>query len=87
MLQDLLDYAYFILDNPDDFDADICMTEREIEVLTHLCGGLNNQQISEIMNISVHTTKAHVHSIFTKLCVHDRTQAAVKAIKYHLITL
>lgn len=63
------------------------MTEREIEVLKYLSAGLNNQQISKLMNISIHTTKAHIHSIFNKLSVQGRTEAAVKAIKDHLINL
>ena len=87
ILQDLLDYAYSILNGSSTTIPDIYMTEREIEVLKYLCEGLNNQQISELLHISIHTTKAHIHSIFTKLCVQGRTQAAVKAIQNHLIVL
>ena len=87
ILQDLLDYASSILNDSSTPINDIYMTEREIEVLKYLCEGLNNQQISELLHISIHTTKAHIHSIFTKLCVQGRTQAAVKAIKTHLIGL
>lgn len=65
--------------------SDIAMTEREVEVLSYLVDGLNNQQISKLLNISVHTTKAHIHNIFSKLCVQCRTQAVAKAIKNHLI--
>ena len=87
ILQDLLDYASSILNDSSTPINDIYMTEREIEVLKYLCEGLNNQQISELLHISIHTTKAHIHSIFTKLCVQGRTQAAVKAIKTHIIGL
>lgn len=87
ILQDLLNYFYFILNNPSVSDDEIYMTEREIEVLKYLCDGLNNQEISRLMNISIHTTKAHIHNIFTKLCVQGRTQAVVKAIKNNLVGL
>jgi DNA-binding NarL/FixJ family response regulator len=35
--------------------------------------------------VSVHTAKAHVCSILQKLSVHDRVQAAVKAVKENLV--
>lgn len=63
------------------------ITDREVEVLKHLSEGLNNREISDLMHVSVHTTKAHLHSIFTKLAVQGRTEAVVKAIKNHLIIL
>lgn len=56
-------------------------TERELEVLNLLLLGLNNQEISEKLFISNHTTKAHVASIYKKLGVSNRVQAAVKSIK------
>ena len=68
-------------------DSGIVMTNREIQVLKYLAEGLNNQQISELMNVSVHTIKAHIHNIFEKLAVQGRTEAVVKAIKGNLINL
>ncbi len=61
------------------------MTRREKEILRYLALGLNNEQISSEMNISIHTAKAHVHRVFEKLDVQGRTEAVVKAIKYNLI--
>ena len=66
---------------------DIDMTDREIEVLKYLANGLNNNQIAEKMNISVHTVKVYIHSIFDKLCVQDRTKAVVTAFKGRIIDL
>ena len=60
-------------------------TERELEVLNLLLLGLNNQEISEKLFISNHTTKAHVASILQKLEVDDRLQAALKALKYKIV--
>ncbi len=65
----------------------IIMTNREIQVLKYLAEGLNNYQISKLMNVSVHTIKAHIHNIFEKLAVQGRTEAVVKAIKDNLISL
>ncbi len=56
-------------------------TEREKEVLYLLLKGLNNKQISKKLFISNHTTKAHVASIYKKLAVSNRVQAAIKSIK------
>ncbi len=53
-------------------------TRREIDVLYLLLKGMSNVQISESLCISNHTTKAHVASIFRKLNVSNRVQAAVK---------
>ena len=55
-------------------------TERELEVLHLLLLGLNNKEISDKLFISNHTTKAHVASIYKKLEVTNRVQAAVKCI-------
>ena len=55
-------------------------TEREREVLHLLLLGLNNKEISEELVISNHTTKAHVASIYKKLGVTNRVQAAVKSL-------
>ena len=61
------------------------LTEREKEVLYFLVQGLNNTQIAGKLMVSIHTVKAHVCSIFAKLNVTGRVQAAVKAIKLGLI--
>ncbi len=56
-------------------------TEREREVLFLLLRGLNNKEISKKLFISNHTTKAHVASIYKKLGVSNRVQAAIKSMK------
>ena len=66
-------------------DARAQLTERELEVLKHLVNGKSNTEIAKELIVSVHTAKAHVCSILQKLCVDDRVQAAVKAIKENII--
>ncbi len=61
------------------------LTEREYEVLKLVVDGKSNLEIAKILNISEHTSKAHVCNIIQKLLVDDRTQAAVKAIKEGLV--
>lgn len=63
------------------------LTERENEVLKLLVQGKSNTQIAQDLIVSVHTAKAHVCSILQKLCVDDRVQAAVKAIKEGIVSV
>ena len=66
-------------------DSRAQLTEREFEVLRLLVKGKSNTEIAKELIVSVHTAKAHVCSILQKLCVDDRVQAAVKAIKENII--
>jgi two-component system, NarL family, nitrate/nitrite response regulator NarL len=52
------------------------LTERQIDVLKHLCTGLSNKEISVRLGIAEKTVKAHVAAIFKTLNVVNRTQAA-----------
>ena len=61
------------------------ITDRELEVLALIVEGLTNPQIAEKLYITRATAKAHVHSILQKLCVDDRTQAAVTAMREGLV--
>jgi DNA-binding NarL/FixJ family response regulator len=65
--------------------AKIPLTEREFEVLKHLVAGKSNTEIAKELIVSVHTAKAHVCSILQKMCVNDRVQAAVKAVKEGMV--
>ena len=61
------------------------LTEREYEVLKHLVSGKSDTEIAKELIVSVHTAKAHVCSILQKMCVNDRVQAAVKAVKEGMV--
>ena len=63
------------------------LTEREMNVLQYLTLGMKNEEISEKLHISVHTTKAHLEAIYEKLGVTNRVQAAMKAVKIGLVNL
>jgi DNA-binding NarL/FixJ family response regulator len=61
------------------------LSPREIEVLRLLARGQTNQQIARTLLISMSTVKKHVHHVFSKLEVSDRTQAALKAFELGLL--
>jgi len=63
------------------------LTPREIEVLDMLGSGLGNKAIAKRLNISDHTVKFHVSSIFQKLSVSKRTEAVAVAVRLGLIML
>lgn len=57
------------------------LTKREYEVLSLIAEGLSNKDIADKLFISEKTVKNHVSSIFKKLDVNDRIQAAIFAFK------
>lgn len=61
------------------------LTRRENDILTLLVKGSSNKDMAENMYISEKTVKNHLTSIFRKLGVKDRTQAAVYALKNHIV--
>jgi DNA-binding NarL/FixJ family response regulator len=65
-------------------DRDV-LTARELEVLRLLARGLANKRVALELGISERTVKTHVSSILAKLGVTDRTQAALYAVREHLV--
>lgn len=55
------------------------LTPRERQLLGLLAGGLGNSQIAARMGTSVKTVRNQVSSVLSKLQVHDRGQAIIKA--------
>jgi DNA-binding CsgD family transcriptional regulator len=55
------------------------LTPRELEVLTALAEGMTNKAIARRLDISLHTVKFHVESLFRKLDARTRTEAVAKA--------
>jgi DNA-binding NarL/FixJ family response regulator len=54
------------------------LTPRELEVWALVAEGLSNPQIAERLALSENTVKFHVQHLFEKLCVKNRTEAALK---------
>lgn len=63
------------------------LSERELEVLALLAKGATNDEIAQALFLSEKTVKSHLSSIFRKLRVSNRTQAASKAIRERLVKL
>ena len=61
------------------------LTPREFEVLQLVIKGKSNTEIAKELLITVHTVKAHITNIFEKMSVHDRVQAAIKAVREGIV--
>ena len=55
------------------------LSPRENEVLNHLARGLLYKEIAEQLHISTATVRQHIHRIYEKLHVQNRTEAINKA--------
>jgi DNA-binding NarL/FixJ family response regulator len=64
--------------------ASVELTPREREVLALVRSGLANKQIARRLAISERTVKAHLTSVFQRIGVVDRTQAALWAERHHI---
>jgi DNA-binding NarL/FixJ family response regulator len=61
------------------------LSRREREVLSLLASGCDNSEIGEVLFVSRSTVKNHVSSLFEKLQVDNRVQAATYAIRNGLV--
>lgn len=76
-----------LVSRDNDKDKIDSLTKRELEVLICVANGMFNRDIADKLKISERTVKNHITSIFKKISVVDRTQAAVFAIKNDIIKL
>lgn len=71
-------------DMVDEWDG---LTSRELEVLKLIAEGYKNQEIADILNVSVKTVESHRYNIMDKLDMHDRIDLVKYAIRRGLIQL
>jgi len=57
------------------------LTPRERQVLASLTSGQTNRQIAAELHLSVGTVKSHLTSIYGKLGVSNRTEAALVGLR------
>ncbi|HLX72615.1 MAG TPA: response regulator transcription factor [Verrucomicrobiae bacterium] len=63
------------------------LSQREMEVLQLLVRGRSNKEIGSTLFITEDTVKAHLKTLFVKLGVQDRTDAAITAIRQGIVHL
>jgi ATP/maltotriose-dependent transcriptional regulator MalT len=63
------------------------LTAREHDVLALVADGLSNREIAHELAISEHTVKFHLASIFGKLGVSTRTEAAQRGVRLGVIEI
>jgi DNA-binding NarL/FixJ family response regulator len=56
--------------------AETALSAREREVLTLLCSGATNREIAAALHVGTDTVKKHAASVYRKLGVRNRTEAA-----------
>lgn len=54
-------------------------SDRELEILKEMLGGLSNAEIAEVLNISPGTVKRHIENMLQKTGFHTRTQLVCEA--------
>ena len=63
------------------------ITDRELEILGHLSGGLSVKQVAKRLGLSPRTVEAHIAKIYRKLGVANRVQAISRAASLGLIDI
>ncbi len=61
------------------------LSDRELDVLRLMADGQTNQEIANVLCVSVNTVKTHLKNIYGKLGVNSRRNAAAKAKKLGLV--
>ena len=57
------------------------LTEREMEILSHLSKGMRYQEIADTLFISVETVRTHLRKIYEKLQVRNSTEAVLQYLQ------
>ena len=93
----MTDYEFKVLTNCDPKpDCNQCqfkatsensLTTRELEILHLMAKGLKNQEIANNLAIQPQTVKNHIHDIFHKIKVRNRTEAVRFALVNNLVKL
>jgi DNA-binding CsgD family transcriptional regulator len=58
------------------------LTPRELEVLQLIAAGMTNAEAARSLGLSVHAIKFHLASIYHRLGVANRTEAAVTYMRF-----
>jgi DNA-binding NarL/FixJ family response regulator len=58
------------------------MSDRELEVLALVAGGLSNEEIAARLYLSVRTVERHLSNIYAKLRVTGKAARAAAAVRF-----
>jgi two-component system, NarL family, nitrate/nitrite response regulator NarL len=58
-------------------DQNLPLTERQRQIILVLCEGITNKQIGRRLGLTEGTVKVHLHRIYRKLGIANRTALAV----------
>lgn len=64
---------------------DVELSQRQIEIVRGLLDGLSNKEIARRLDIEETTVKVHFKSILRKLCMRNRTEVAIWALKQRFL--
>ena len=56
------------------------LTQREVEVLTHLAQGKTNREIAGELVLSERTVQRHIYNLYAKIHVRNRAEATTFAL-------
>ena len=65
----------------EEFASKFGVTALELQILSLVAEGLSNEEISQTIHLARETVKGHLKSMFRKLEVKNRTEAAVMAVR------
>ena len=63
------------------------LTMRELDVLRQVAEGASNREAAAVLGVSAKTIEAHLSSVYGKLRVRSRTEAAVTAVRDGIISV
>jgi len=66
------------------WQGDEGLTEREVEILTRVGGGLSNAEIGRELFLSLNTVKSYIRSAYRKIGVRTRSQAVLWVLDHDL---
>jgi DNA-binding NarL/FixJ family response regulator len=63
------------------------LSRRELQIIQLIVNGRSNKEIASDLGIGEESVKTHLRTLFHKLGVADRTQAAIEAIRHGIVHL
>ena len=63
------------------------LTKKELEVIRYIVSGYSNKQIADKMEITEHTVKNHITSIFNKTGTTSRIQILLGSVRSGIVKL